>query len=84
MNLSITFSFAILLVGSVAAESKQCPPTSTGQYPKCICPQKDYPYDEINNICSIKLNFEKIPCPNGMPHLKCYIFCDLKSVKLFK
>lgn len=52
-----------MLVAFVAADKIYCPPGSKGDYPKCICAE-NYPYDEVNNICSVKINVNEV-CPKG-------------------
>lgn len=61
MQLSVAF---VLVASAVTADKLYCPPGSKGTHPKCICADK-YPYDEVNNICSIEIDVNQV-CPKGI------------------
>lgn len=65
----IILNLAILLVANVVADKLFCPGNSKGEYPKCVC-HEDYPYDQVNNICSIRIDVNSI-CPKGEKHFRC-------------
>ncbi|XP_031623792.1 spore coat protein SP65-like [Contarinia nasturtii] len=58
----------VLFIANVTAIQLFCPPGSTGEHPNCICEDKHlqkFPYDVVNNVCSVEINVNDI-CPKGM------------------